>query len=846
MTNKEMDVKIRDAFEAATPNVLGSILADCAKQKRNITVFKPRRSTGWTLRFVTVTAAAILVIALATGWLEQDPPFGPTEPLYTGTDPTGPTDPHPTDPNPTDPKPTDPKPTDPDNKINVDWSMKALWVMANGDRRSSHSMTVKGTIVNQTNTTYLDLKIDVGQNFPYQFILPEPDGYAAGTRLVQADGDYNTAGYVQDVATKETVWSAWAVSSEKEYFIFVLPDHPDKFLVGATDPNVTAKQILDYFDLFVDHYLLNLVDPPEPDILDSFPKDMNMDANTLAMFQVLFGDRSHYAQALLTSYDDPRDVDIPGLFEFGFSDESPVTDEERAEIVKLTGYEDFSWLDGYRLPINKMDAVLQNVFGLTLDDMNMVGGHLNYLESTNCYYRLGGGSWYVGKICIVGTKTLDNGNVEVYYTRGYKSDPAEHSERGVVTLKPVGDSYHILSNYYSEDGTWPEEETTKPIDPWLIIPDQFPDDLITGKSNLAVYQYLFDSNDWYRHALCHGYDDPRKMSLHRFFYDSSIVDERGITDEERAALVEQTGTEAFYDYEFYRLSAEKMDAVLKEIYGISLDEVHEGYFYSLYYLESTDSYYYFADGTAPVSKVYVLGIRTLENGNTEVYYSYRTFSNWPIDYGCLTLRNTGTGYQVMSHHDVPIWPIPGQDPEIPEGAPADLNTDAEIVLKYQRLFYDDSWYTQALFMEFNDPRNIRLKDFLFDSCKPWPFKHFTDDEERKELFEQLGIDDPGDDWTGIEASTVEQILQTVFGLSLDDFSDTAKKGYYYLESTDSYYYGWVWSNTVAHVTVAGVRELENGNVEVYYTTVTGLSEGFVTLKPVGDSYIVIANTKLNK
>ena len=993
MTNKQMDEKIRQAFESITPNVLGAIVSRCTKRAGNVKFMKSRRSTGWTARFITVAAASILILVLTTGLIDRLPPLFPTGPLFTGTDPTGtnPTQPdaltwvdwgmnatwvtkngtaqgqypmqikgliqnkeeirlkleiytpdslgyqftapdggyspnqyaglvehpgdyydssrtysikankfvethwaisttkeyfiaywpekpdlflvgasdpsvsaaevmayfdkfvekfRPVEPEPTDPEPTDPQPTDPDEPISLDWSMKALWVMANGDRRSSHSMTVKGTIVNHTNTTYLDLKIDVGQNFPYQFILPEPDGYAAGTRLVQAEGDYNTAGYVQDVATKETVWSAWAVSSEKEYFIFVLPDHPDKFLVGATDPNVTAKQILDYFDLFVDHYLPDPVDPPEPDILDWFPKDIDTNAVTRAVFQDLLSRDSWHAQALYAAFDDPRDIYLHNFF-YGvkFQDEAPITQEERDTIVAMSGREDCSWMDGARFPVEKMNKTLQEVFGISLDDMH--DGTLwamHYLESTDSYYYFNSGSKHVGDICVIGTKALDNGNMEVYYTRGYGLDPAEHGQRGVVTVKPVGDSYHILSNYYSEDGTWPDEETPKPVDPWLMIPDQFPDDLITDEANLAVYQYLFDSNDWYRHALCLGYDDPRKMSLHRFFYDSSIVWEHGITDEERTALVEQTGIEAFYGYEFYRLSAEKMDAVLKEIYGISLDEVHEGYFYSLYYLESTDSYYYFANGTAPVPKVYVLGIRILENGDRQVYYSHHGYTPVSsIEYGYMTIRSTETGYQVVSNHDIAIWPIPGQEPEIPEGAPVDLNTDPDVVLKYQRLFYDDRWYPQALFMEFDDPRNIRLKDFLFDSCKPWPFKHFTDDAERKELFDQLGLEDLRYDWTGIEASTVEEILQTVFGLSLDDFTDEAKEGYYYLESTDSYYYGGEWTNSVVNVTVVGVRELNNGNVEVYYTTSgSGLFKGVVTLKPVGDSYIVIANAKLEK
>ena len=706
MTNKELDQMICNAFTEATPDVLGSILADCKKQQKNAIIFTSDIS-NWNMKFAYTAAAAILVICLSIGLGPRLPgvnPTNPTEPFQTGTEPTV-TEPTVTDPVPTDPQPTDPVPTD-----------------------------------------------------------PEP-----------------------------------------------------------TDP--------------------------EADPMDWFPKDIDTDANTSAIFQDLFSYGSWHAQALYAAFDDPRDIDLHNFF-YGvkFQDEAPLTQEERDAVVAMSGNDMCSWMDGARFPVEKMNRTLQEVFGCSLDDMHDdVLRAMYYLESTNSYYYFNSGSKDVGRIYVVGTKTLDNGNMEVYYTRGYELDPTEYSLRGVVTLKPAGYSYYILSNYYSEDGTWPEEETAKPIDPWLVVPDQFPDDLITSEASLAVFQRLFDTNKWFRHALCHQYDDPRDMSLYRFFYDSSIVHKDGISDAERAALLEKTGLKHFPDNKVYRLSAEKMDAVLKKVYGISLDEVHEGYFYSLHYLESTDSYYYYSCSTAPVSKVYVLGIRTLENGNTEVYYSYRTFRDWPIAYGYLTLRNTGTGYQVVSHHDVAIWPIPGQVPEIPDGAPADLNTDPEVVLKYQRLFYDDSWYTQALFMEFNDPRNIRLKDFLFDSCKPWPFKHFTDKEERKELFEQLGIKDLGYDWTGIEASTVEQILQTVFGLSLDDFTDTAKKGYYYLESTDSYYYGGEWTSSVFHVTVAGVRELENGNVEVYYTSSgSGLFEGFVTLKPVGDSYIVIANTKLEK
>ena len=229
-----------------------------------------------------------------------------------------------------------------------------------------------------------------------------------------------------------------------------------------------------------------------------------------------------------------------------------------------------------------------------------------------------------------------------------------------------------------------------------------------------------------------------------------------------------------------------------------------------------------------------------------MYYSYKGYySVDPIEYGFITLRSIGDGYQVLANHDFRVWPIPGQVPQIPEGAPDDLNTDEDVVLKFQRLFYDDSWYTQALLEEYDDPRNIKLKDFLFDSCKPWPFKHLTL-EERNEMVELLGVDvRQWGDITGMKAATMEEVVQKVFGLSLADFTESAKQDIRYLESTDYYYYGRSFSATVFEVTVAGIRELENGTVEVYYTASgPGLMEGVATLKPVGDSYIVISNAEL--
>ena len=183
----------------------------------------------------------------------------------------------------------------------------------------------------------------------------------------------------------------------------------------------------------------------------------------------------------------------------------------------------------------------------------------------------------------------------------------------------------------------------------------------------------------------------------------------------------------------------------------------------------------------------------------------------------------------------------------PDGFPADLNTDGDVVAQFQKLLDNDSWYTQALFMEYDDPTTIRLNDFLFCGSMNWPYEHATQ-EEREALRKQLGVPDEEEwwgDWESMDPATMDEVLQTVFGLSLADFPESELQYIPFLESTGRYYYGRTDSSLVWNVSVVGIRELENGNVEVYYTCDFLYPEnGVVTLMPDGDGHIVLSNKGL--
>lgn len=167
----------------------------------------------------------------------------------------------------------------------------------------------------------------------------------------------------------------------------------------------------------------------------------------LADFNSLFGELgSWYNKALCCEYATPAQLELWTFFLSAFNEESnQVTDSERAQLKDLIGnpdvYDSIDNLDITRLPADRMNQVLQDYFGITLDDIDDAGfaGQL-YLESTDCYYIIGGGAAVVKEFNAVSVEYMDDGSIRVYYTANWTNTVY------VVTLMPHGDGYRILSN----------------------------------------------------------------------------------------------------------------------------------------------------------------------------------------------------------------------------------------------------------------------------------------------------------------------------------------------------------------------------------------------------------------
>ena len=68
MKDKDMEIKVRQAFEKATPDVLSAVLSDCEKQKGAVIPMTTNKKTVPWRRFAALAAALALVVGLGFGY----------------------------------------------------------------------------------------------------------------------------------------------------------------------------------------------------------------------------------------------------------------------------------------------------------------------------------------------------------------------------------------------------------------------------------------------------------------------------------------------------------------------------------------------------------------------------------------------------------------------------------------------------------------------------------------------------------------------------------------------------------------------------------------------------------
>lgn len=237
-------------------------------------------------------------------------------------------------------------------------------------------------------------------------------------------------------------------------------------------------------------------------------------------------------------------------------------------------------------------------------------------------------------------------------------------------------SYQAGYDFMSQ-GIWPDEEapeTTVPETTAGLLMDEsnvegFPRDTqpwpqggkgitFLTEQDLTQLTYAFSDTknwlpganvprNWYARALVTPYEKPEQMQLLDFFYSGILPywdPESKVTDEEREHLIE---VEDYPEYMHpHRLPRKEMDKVLKEYFGISLDDM-DWSIQKLDYWEKTDCYYYAANDALIMEFLeFEKGYMT-EDGILRLYY-YHEFYQWPFIV-TLQAKEQDYGYWVLSN-----------------------------------------------------------------------------------------------------------------------------------------------------------------------------------------------------
>ena len=306
-----------------------------------------------------------------------------------------------------------------------------VWISENDEILGEMPLYITGT---------LPAEYEDGDNVEMElnFIWPESTGYRNEGLMTYTGGvdifekvheyiNFHGTGTLYDTKTNEQIPFSYNIFPLYETVIIHVNGNY-LFCVPWDTSNAVSK--LNYYKEFI--------------FTAQKPADPNR--KELKKFNDLFRDwNGWYNRALTFEYTDPTQIKLEQLFYLGFVGESrDPTDEEWVQLKKQPGF-NFNF-DLIRLPVDKMNQVLTDLFGITLEDVDEAGFEdLVYLESTNCYYHMVTDALWTEDFEALSVENMEDGSIRVYYTADGESTVR------CVTVMPHGDGYRILSNVLLSD-----------------------------------------------------------------------------------------------------------------------------------------------------------------------------------------------------------------------------------------------------------------------------------------------------------------------------------------------------------------------------------------------------------
>ena len=233
----------------------------------------------------------------------------------------------------------------------------------------------------------------------------------------------------------------------------------------------------------------------------------------------------------------------------------------------------------------------------------------------------------------------------------YLSEASDTVISNVASLAVYGLHPEELDDFQSLCGKYLEDNTTAKAARVMLTAVENRDD----QEELEAFDELFSTEEssernYYFWATGHTYSSPTQIILKKYF-DGGFPGEPDKTDAEWEELSKLLNSpELIQNYDCIRLPKDRVNAELMKAFGITLEDLPDSAFEGLYYLESTDCYYFFQTGMTSIPKHSpILSIEHNDDGTVALTY------NIPGGTGEITLKPNGDGYLVVSNiHDPAI------------------------------------------------------------------------------------------------------------------------------------------------------------------------------------------------
>ena len=144
--------------------------------------------------------------------------------------------------------------TEPNSDANrINWNLDGTWISADGTASSTATGSIFGNVqLGDTGEDTLDLNITFTEGCNYQYT--NPTSYSSESRKYLKVPYCVCPLYSYSKDKNASVFSYIGISLDKEYVIFHWEDQKDLYLVASTDPDTDPKDILSYFEVFVQTY----------------------------------------------------------------------------------------------------------------------------------------------------------------------------------------------------------------------------------------------------------------------------------------------------------------------------------------------------------------------------------------------------------------------------------------------------------------------------------------------------------------------------------------------------------------------------------------------------------------